>query len=91
MKKENKKQIMQLINDAMKKSEYVKKKNLYTTDYFFNKDFRNCSILFAKTPEIFEKRVRREAIKYVILNDFCDVGFNTSFKSLEKNFMKVSA
>jgi len=28
MKKENKKQIMQLINDAMKKSEYVKKKNL---------------------------------------------------------------
>ena len=80
---------MQLINEAMQKSEYVKKKNLYTTDYFFNRDFRNCSILFAKTPEIFEKRVRREAIKFLILRDNCDVG---SMLELQKmNSMKVSA
>ena len=58
------------------KSEFVKKKNVYTTDYFFNKDFRNCSILFAKTPDIFDKKVRREAIKYLILNnDTFDGGF----------------
>ena len=69
MRKENKNMITTLINEAMNKSEFVKKKNVYTTDYFFNKDFRNCSILFAKTPDIFDKKVRREAIKYLILNN----------------------
>ena len=76
MRKENKNMITTLINEAMNKSEFVKKKNVYTTDYFFNKDFRNCSILFAKTPDIFDKKVRREAIKYLILNnDTFDGGF----------------
>jgi len=68
MKKENKNMITTLINEAMNKSQYIKKKNVYTTDYFFNKDFRNCSILFAKTSDIFLKRVKREAFKYVELN-----------------------
>ena len=76
MRKENKNMITTLINEAMNKSEFVKKKNVYTTDYFFNKDFRNCSILFAKTPDIFDKKVRREAIKYLILNnDTFDGGY----------------
>ena len=76
MRKENKNMITTLINEAMNKSEFVKKKNVYTTDYFFNKDFRNCSILFAKTPDIFDKKVKREAIKYLILNnDTFDGGF----------------
>jgi hypothetical protein len=68
MKKENKNMITTLINEAMNKSQYIKKKNVYTTDYFFNKDFRNCSILFAKTSDIFAKRVKREAFKYIELN-----------------------
>ena len=76
MRKENKNMITTLINEAMNKSEFVKKKNVYTTDYFFNKDFRNCSILFAKTPDVFDKKVKREAIKYLILNnDTFDGGF----------------
>ena len=79
MRKENKNMITTLINEAMNKSEFVKKKNVYTTDYFFNKDFRNCSILFAKTPDIFDKKVRREAIKYLILNnDTFDGGLSST-------------
>tara|TARA_B100000780_G_C20882297_1_gene351006 strand:- start:204 stop:455 length:252 start_codon:yes stop_codon:yes gene_type:complete len=78
MIKETTQQIRQLINEAMQKSQYIKKERLFTTDYFFKKDFRNCSILFAKTSDIFDKRVKREAFKYVELNfnDTSDVSLN---------------
>ena len=76
---ESNKMITTLVNEAFTNAQYDRKKNVHVSDYFFNKDFKNCSILFAKTTDLFAKRINREAIKYLILNnDTFDGGLSST-------------
>jgi hypothetical protein len=78
MKKEQKEQLSQIIKEAMQKAVYNRKDNIYSTDYFFKRTKGNFRILFAKSNDIFAKRIKRSAIKYLILdsNDISIGGYS---------------
>ncbi len=60
-------QINFIVKEAIEKSYYNKKLNLYRTDYFFLKDHTKFKMLWNKNYDHFLKKVKQTAMKYLIL------------------------